>query len=140
MPYKLPGARFLDIHWRGWVSFAGSLGLYVLLGYVYLWGFIGGVVTSYFHYQGDKDVRESQAELVIPYGMLAMAVLNPLGPILFKYLNIKVLVFLGLGVLIGCLALAVGTTKTFVQFEYYWIGGMSMGMALLYTTVMMSAW
>ena len=106
MPYKLPGPRFLDIHWRGWVSFAGSLGLYVLLGYVYLWGFIGQVVTSYFHWIGDKDVLESQAELVIPYGMLAMAALNPIGPILFKYLNIKVLVFLGLGITTGCLALA----------------------------------
>jgi hypothetical protein len=40
--YKLPGARFLDVHWRGWVSLLGSFAIYILLGYVYLWGFVGG--------------------------------------------------------------------------------------------------
>jgi hypothetical protein len=57
--YKLPGYRMLGVHWRGWVSIFGSFCIYLLLGWSYLWSFIGERVISYFHYKGDLTVTES---------------------------------------------------------------------------------
>ena len=111
--YVLPGPRFLDVHWRGWVSLFASCGLYISVGAVYLWGYIGQIVCSYFHYKGDKNVTESEATHMIPYGMLAMALLNPFGPILFRFLNIKIIIFFGMGIMISSLFVGAHLTNTF---------------------------
>jgi hypothetical protein len=67
--YKLPGPRFLDVHWRGWISCFGSFCIYFVLGVEYVWGFIGQRVISHFHYMGDKGVMEMDATSVIPHAL-----------------------------------------------------------------------
>ena len=138
--YKLPGSRFLDVHWKGWISIVGSFMVYVLIGYVYLWGFIGEIVISYFHYQGDHECVESDASSMIPNGLLVMAFLNPLGPTFFRFFNIKIIVLMGVGIMTASLAIAINTSTKFYVFEIWWVFCMSLGMALCYTSLQMSAW
>ena len=138
--YILPGHRFLNIHWRGWLSILGSCGIYIAAGSVYLWGYIGQIVTSYFHYIGDKSVTESEATHMIPYGMLVMALLNPCGPLLFKFLNIKIIILLGMGIMVVSVFIGAHFVKKFWQFEVMWALCMNVGMALIYTSTMQSAW
>ena len=138
--YKLPGLRILDVHWRGWLSLLGSFFIYCLLGYAYLWGFIGEKVISYYHYEGDTSVLESQAPDLFTRAFFMVAVFNPIGPIIFKCLNIRIIVFIGGAILVASMAIVANYVKTFAMLEIVWIGAMSVGTGICMTAVMISSW
>jgi len=69
-----------------------------------------------------------------------MCLLNQIGPPLYKRVNIKFIVLVGLGIMIGSLAIATNASKTFLTFELWWIFGTGLGMACVYTTVFMANW
>lgn len=73
-----------------------------------MYGYIGEIVVSYFHnVKGDEtNVDPSIPLQMLGLCLLALSIFNPMGPILYKYMGIKILILLGMGTQL--LAIVVG--------------------------------
>jgi len=89
--FTLPGPRFLQFHWRGWLTIVGLVMAYTISGTAFMYGYIGEIVVSYFHnHKSDQTMVNPAIPLqMLGQCLLALAIFNPMGPLLFNFFQLS---------------------------------------------------
>ena len=124
---------------KGVMCLIGSFLINIFLGCLYLWGSISGYYISYLHYNGQPNISSSDTLAVIPISWVISSSFSPLGTVLLRKWNVKVLMATGSFICIMAVVMA-SRVNNFSHFLFFYSIMLPFGNALIGFPSTMVCW